>query len=638
MKPIEAFDAESPLARELPGFAPREVQREMAEAVTAALERGGHLLVEAGTGTGKTLAYLVPALASGRKVIVATATRNLQEQIYRKDVPVVQRALGRQLRVSLLKGRGNYLCRHRLDLAEAAGDLWQSERLGEVRAWSIRTATGDLAEIGDVGDGDPLWPRITSTTDNCLGTKCPEYERCWVLAARNEARAADVVIANHHLLFADMALKEEGFGEVLPGADAVILDEAHKLPDIAARFFGQAVSGRQLRDLTRDGRAECADLGGDMPDLDEALGRLESAEDAFVSALERRPGGGAGRAWPELADDETLAAAADGLDATLAKTADLLAGVAKRSEVLQGLGQRVTLLRNRLRLLRQDDPARVSWIERRGAGWIWHATPLDVAEPFARALEIHPGAWVFTSATLSVNGSLDYFARRMGLEDAEPLILDSPFDYRRNSLCYLPPDMPEPNSAAYDEAVIKAVKPLIQAAGGGAFLLCTSHRAVRRYADALQSAGIGPLLVQGEGGRGELLERFRERDDAILIGTASFWEGVDVRGRGLRLVIIDRLPFASPSDPVLAARANAMRERGEDPFTEYQLPQAAIALKQGVGRLIRDAEDRGVLMICDPRLTGRGYGRIFLKSLPDMPITRDPAKAEAFLHELAEIH
>lgn len=635
MTPADPFDPDGPLSRELPGFAPREVQRRMAVAVAAALDAGGRLLVEAGTGTGKTLAYLVPALASGRKVIVATATRNLQEQIYRKDVPLVRRALGRRPRVSLLKGRGNYLCRHRLDLAEAAGDLWLSERLPAVRDWAARTATGDLAEIGDVGDGDPLWPRITSTTDNCLGKKCPEYERCWVLTARREAQDADVVIANHHLLFADMTLREEGFGEVLPSADAVILDEAHKLPDIAGRFFGRALSGRQLRDLARDGHAECAELGGDMPGPQEALSSLESAEDAFVSALDRIPGGGAGRAWPELAGDETLAAA-DGLDEALAAAAAELAGVAERSETMEGLAQRVASLRDRLRLLREADPGRVSWIERRGAGWIWHATPLDVAEPFSRALEMHPGAWVFTSATLSVNGRLDYFARRLGLEEAENLILDSPFDYRRNSLCYLPPDMPAPNSEGYDDAVIEAAVPLIRAAGGGAFLLCTSHRAVRRYADGLNRAGIGPLLVQGEGGRGELLERFRQRDDAVLVGTASFWEGVDVRGRGLRLVIIDRLPFAAPSDPVLAARAKAMRERGEDPFLEYQLPQAAIALKQGVGRLIRDAGDRGVLAICDPRLTGRGYGRVFLDSLPDMPTTRDPADAENFLHDLSE--
>lgn len=632
----EFFDSDGPLARELPGFAPRDVQRAMAEAVAKAMEEGRHLLVEAGTGTGKTLAYLVPALASGRKVIVATATHNLQEQVYDKDVPLVRRALGRAPRVSLLKGRANYLCRHRLDLAENSGDLWLSERLAEIRAWAAKTATGDLAEVSDTGDGDALWPRISSTADNCLGTKCPEYERCWVLAARREAQAADVVIANHHLLFADLALREEGFGEVLPGADAIVLDEAHKLPDIAGRFFGRAVSGRQLRDLARDGHAEYLELGGDMPDLEEAWENVEKAEAGFLAALEDTPRGGAGRAWPELAGDDTLVAAADTVDEALTATADILAGVAERSEVLTGLNQRVELLRERWRLLREADPARVSWIERRGAGWIWHATPLDVAEPFSRALEVHPGAWIFTSATLSVDGSLDYFAKRMGLEQAETLILDSPFDYRRNSLCYLPPEMPAPNSDGYDEAVIEAAIPLIRAAGGGAFLLCTSHRAVRRYAEMLGKADIGPLLVQGRASRGEILDQFRARDDAVLIGTASFWEGVDVRGRGLRLVIIDRLPFASPSDPVLSARVNAMRERGEEPFLEYQLPQAAITLKQGVGRLIRDAADRGVLALCDPRLTGRGYGRVFMQSLPDMPVTRDFDEAEVFLQSLSE--
>ncbi|MES1944242.1 helicase c2 [Salinisphaera sp. PC39] len=630
----DLFGAEGPLAHELPGYAPRAVQERMAAAVAEALGGGNRLLVEAGTGTGKTLAYLAPALASGRKVIVSTATRNLQDQIYRKDVPVVRRALGRRLRVSLLKGRGNYLCRHRLDLAEAAGDRRLAGRLHAVREWAARTATGDLAEIGDVGDGNPLWPRITSTTDNCLGGQCPEYENCWVLAARRAAQAADVVIANHHLLFADLALREEGFGEVLPGADAVILDEAHKLPEIAGRFFGQALSGRQLRDLVRDGHAECAELGGDMPDLDATLRALEIAEDGFLAALERL-GGGAGRAWPDLARDTGLLGAADDLDRALDEAGEAARAVAERSDVLQALAQRIADLRARLGLLREADPARVSWIERRGAGWMWHATPLDVAEPFGRALAAHPGAWIFTSATLSVDGRLDYFAGRLGLEEADTLILDSPFDYRRNSLCYLPEGMPAPRSPGYDEAVIESVLPLIRAAGGGAFLLCTSHRAVRRYAELLQHRGVGPLLVQGEHGRGELLDRFRARDDAVLIGTGSFWEGVDVRGRGLRLVIIDRLPFASPSDPVLAARTAAMRERGEDPFMSFQLPQAVIALKQGAGRLIRDDDDRGLLAICDPRLAGSGYGRVFRESLPPMPVTRDAAAAADFLRALA---
>lgn len=630
------FAADGPLSAHIPGYQPRAVQQEMADSVAYALQSGQHLLVEAPTGTGKTLAYLIPALASERKVIVSTATRHLQDQLFGKDVPLVRVALERPLKVSLLKGRSNYLCLHRLALTEAAGDLRQPKlltKLREIRVWAGRTHTGDIGEIGDPADASPLWPRVTSTADNCLGSTCPVYDKCWVVEARRAAQAADLVIVNHYLLFADMSLREEGFGEVLPGADAVVLDEAHKLPEIAGRFFGQALSGRQLRDLVRDGHAEAMEAGGDMPDLTGALDTLAQAEADFEKSLgEPRPS----TAWRELVQDKTRQEAMQTLAEALAALVPEIQALAERSEGLGNIERRTLAARERLDLLQTEDSKNVRWLERRGTAWVLHVTPLDVAQPFAKALNVHKGAWIFTSATLSVNNKLDYFAERLGLHDANQLILDSPFDYERNSLLYTPTELPAPHSPDFDEAVVRAALPLLRASNGGAFLLCTSYRAVNRCAQQLRAQGVAPLLVQGEAARAQLLQRFRAVDNAVLVGTSSFWEGVDVRGRGLRLVIIDRLPFASPGDPVLSARIQSMKDQGEEPFTQYQLPHAVIALKQGVGRLIRDQDDRGLLVLCDPRLRNRGYGKLFLQSLPNMPVTQDLAQAREFVAAMAQ--
>ncbi|MGN8199156.1 ATP-dependent DNA helicase [Salinisphaera sp. RV14] len=624
------FQDDAALAAALPGYRPRPGQAEMASAVAQAMDGGGRLVVEAGTGTGKTLAYLLPALASRRKVIVSTATRHLQTQLAEKDVPLAQAVLGRSVHTAVLKGRSNYLCLHRLELAEHSGDLYLGPRLRRVRDWAGRTKTGDIGEFGDPSDGDALWPRITSTTDNCLGTDCPLYDQCWVLHARREAQAADVVIANHYLLFADMTVREAGFGEVLPGADAIVLDEAHKLPDIAGRFFGQAVSSRQVRDLVRDGRAEIEALGGDMPDLVACFTALGENERAFTEGLGE---GAITQGWREIATAERVAAR-DALVESLATLESELEPALERSEGLKSVARRVTDLRARFATVVAEDGDRVSWIERRGASWIWHSTPLDVATPFARAVESTPSAWIFTSATLSVRDELSYFCARLGLSSVETRILPSPFDYEHNALLYSPQRMPAPSAPNFDDAAVDEIVALIHAAEGGAFVLCTSYRAVRRYGEALVEAGFEPL-VQGQAPRASLLADFRADSNAILVATSSFWEGVDVRGHGLRLVIIDKLPFASPADPVLAARFEAMKSAGENPFMDYQLPQAVIMLKQGVGRLIRDAEDRGVLAICDPRLFTARYGSVIRASLPPMAITRSRSAACAFVDGLA---
>lgn len=623
-----AFTAAGGLARSLPGYAPRTVQQQMAAAVEGAIASGGKLIVEAGTGTGKTLAYLIPALASGRRVIVSTATRHLQEQILANDLPRASAALGLRPKVALLKGRANYLCRQRLEATEAAGELRAPQlvaRLRAVREWSARTRSGDLGEVGDIDDGSPLWPRVSSTIDNCLGSDCPEYGDCWVVAARRAAQAAEIVIVNHHLLFADLSLREQGFGELLPGASAVILDEAHRLPDIAGQFFGMALSSRQLRDLVRDARLEARGLGGDMPDVTVALQELADAEAAFDGALGDP---GASTAWAALPHLQDPAAA---LGAALQALTQALAAVAERAETLAAVGHRAAGLAEGCAALLQDDETRVRWMERRGKGWIWHATPLDVAAPFTRALARHDGAWIFTSATLAVNEKLDYFAERLGLAEADKLVLDSPFDYQANSLLYVPPALPPPGDPQFNAAFAEATLELIEASGGGAFVLCTSYRGLNACAARLRAAGVAPLLVQGEAGRAELLDAFRAREDAVLVGTGSFWEGVDVRGAALRLVIIDRLPFASPGDPVLAARIDAMRARGDNAFMDYQVPQAVIALKQGTGRLIRDVGDRGLLALCDRRVVDKPYGRVFLDSLPAIPLTRERERAHAFL-------
>jgi len=627
------FADDAALAAALPGYRARDGQAEMAVAVAKAVDTGGRLVVEAGTGTGKTLAYLLPALASRRKVIVSTATRYLQSQLLEKDVPLAQTVLGRSVHATVLKGRANYLCLHRLELTENSGDLWLGPKLRAVRDWARSTKTGDIGEFGDPSDGDALWPRITSTTDNCLGTECPLYEQCWVLAARREAQAADLVIANHYLLFADLTLRESGFGEVLPGADAIVLDEAHKLPDIAGRFFGQAVSSRQLRDLSRDGRSELETIGGDMPEVAAVFGDLATTERNFSDAISQ--GGAPSQSWQDALTSER-AAARDDLAATINALESALAPVASRSEALKSLARRVKEIRERLDIVIAEDGARVSWLEQRGNSWIWHSTPLDVATPFARAIDTMPGAWIFTSATLAVKNDLAYFCDRMGLMNIEQKVLPSPFNYEKNALLYAPQSMPNPSAPDFDEAVIAEAVALISAAEGGTFLLCTSYRAVSRYGQALIEAGFDPL-IQGTAPRGTLLNDFRADENGILVATSSFWEGVDVRGRALRMVIIDKLPFASPGDPVLAARFTAMKAAGENPFMDYQLPQAVITLKQGVGRLIRDAEDRGVLAILDPRLFTARYGGVIRASLPPMPITRSRSAACAFVDALAPV-
>lgn len=632
--PADILGPAGPLAQRVRGFAPRLQQQIMAQAVARAIAEGGTLVAEAGTGVGKTFAYLVPALLSDGKVLISTGTRTLQDQLFHRDLPVVRDALTAGRRVALLKGRANYLCLHRLDIALLEGRLRSRQLvtdLEHVRGWAGRTRSGDIAELADVAEDSAIWPLVTSTTDNCLGQECPVINDCHVMQARRAAQEADLVVINHHLLFADMALKEEGFGELLPGADTIILDEAHQLPDVATNFFGLSLSSRQLLELARDTLAEHLREAGDMKDLDDCRLKLEHAVADLRLALGAQP---QRLAWAAVVEQLAVKTAASELRGRLGELSEWLELAAPRSKGLEHCWRRSAELTERLDLLLQPATDEyIHWLDVHRKSFVLYLTPLEVAPIFRGQMQGRRGAWIFTSATLAVGNHFDHFAGRLGIDEAETELLDSPFDYTNNALLYLPTGMPQPNNPDYTEAVVTAALPVIEASGGRAFLLFTSHRALKSAANLLQGRLDYPVLVQGEAPRGELLERFRTLGNAVLLGTGSFWEGVDVRGPALSCVIIDKLPFASPGDPVLQARIDRMREQGGNPFMDFQLPNAVIALKQGVGRLIRDVHDRGVMMLCDPRLLSKPYGRLFLNSLPPMRRSRRLEDVQAFFSQ-----
>lgn len=629
----ELLGSDGPLAKQLPRFAPRAQQQAMAEAVAETLDRDGLLIAEAGTGTGKTFAYLVPALLCGKKVMISTGTKNLQDQLFHRDLPTVRDALGVSTSIALLKGRANYLCHHRLELLEGRRlRPEQQDQLARIRSWRGRTTRGDTAELGEISEDSAIWPMVTSTTDNCLGSECQAYNDCFVVKARKDAQAADVLVVNHHLFFADMALRDEGFGEVLPGVNAFIFDEAHQLPEVASVFFGLNLSGRQIVELGRDTLVELHAEAPEEEQAQAAVTKLEKTVRDFRLSLgvetQRAP-------WVKVSESAKVSNAIEDLLSTLGRLEEILEDLSGRGKGLERCWRRCLELQMRLtHFIDGSEQNFIQWFESHSRSFVLHMTPLDIHDTFRAYVDKHKSAWIFTSATLAVGDSFKHFARDLGIEDAKGECWGSPFDYEHQAMLYVPTDLPQPNTEEYTCSVVRVAMPVIEASEGRTFFLVTSHRALQEVAKELEGEIDYPLLVQGTLPRAELLERFRQLGNAVLVGTSSFWEGVDVRGEALSCVIIDKLPFSSPGDPVLQARLDAMKEQGMNPFMDFQVPQAVIALKQGVGRLIRDINDRGVLMICDPRLFNKPYGRIFRNSLPPMPVTRELTDVKDFFEKM----
>lgn len=642
------------LAQQIDGYAPRRQQIDMAQAVSRTIEHESRLVVEAGTGVGKTFAYLVPALLAGRKTLVSTGTRNLQDQLFKRDLPTLRSLVGRDLSIALLKGRANYVCPYRLERAEAshataAGSSYNQKDwrvIRQVREFSQAQEEGDLDNFPGGEIHPAIRAQVTSNADNCLGQECPNLDECPLFQARRRAQQADLVVINHHLFFADLAVRENGFGEVVPYADVVIFDEAHLVPDVATQFFGQQVSSSQLLNLSRDLQAEDP---GDIDQLDPRLRLVETATAGFSRLLDQvNPRD----EWARLIRQPELKLALDELIEFLQQLLDCLQPHRQRSKELDNCGGRteriITTLQAMLPISAADSPhserpaddqpsaeipaqeGTVQWLEMRGRGFVLHNDPIEISPRMLQVYESHPRSWIFTSATLAAGDTFDLFTHRMGLGDCETLLLDTPFDYASQALLYLPPGLPEPNDDQHTEAVVAAALPVLRASQGRAFMLFTSYAALNRAKALLAGETEFSLLVQGDLPKAELLEKFQQRPKAVLLATASFWQGVDVRGEALSCVIIDKLPFASPFEPLIKARIDAMRRAGGNPFRDLQLPMAMITLKQGAGRLIRDHGDRGLLMIGDPRLRSRSYGKQFVAALPPMPVTENPARAAAF--------
>ncbi len=631
-KQIQAFFAcDGQLAKVIPGYLPRAAQIEMAEAVAQSIADKEHVIVEAGTGTGKTFAYLVPAILSGKKVIVSTGTKNLQDQLFNKDVPLIRQAMTVPFAAALLKGRANYLCTYRLELAVHSNlgvSREEAANLASIKKWSKSTRTGDIADMPDVMESNPIWMQATSTRENCLGQECPEYSECFLMKARKRAQDAHLIVVNHHLLCADWSIREIGFGELLPNAEVVIIDEAHQLADTASNFLGMSLGSKQLSDLAQDALMEYFQDAKDMPDLRVASENLEhEIKDmrlAFGTDMRRGD-------WKDIENNPKIMDGMVRLQEHLEALADQLELASVRSKGLETCFKRAEELEDQFKNILQDASGKwVRWYETHKKSFTLSLTPLNIAAEFQTFMAQQSASWVFTSATLSVDHKFDHFSRNLGISNAKNYSWESPFDFPNQSLFYHPKGLPQPNAPDFVEEIVKFAIPVINASKGRTFFLFTSHRALQFAGKILEKQIKYPLLIQGDKPKAILLDDFKQKGNAVLLGTSSFWEGVDVRGEALSTVIIDKLPFASPGDPVLKARLDAMEKQGRKPFIEYQLPTAVIALRQGVGRLIRDVNDRGVLMLCDPRLLKKSYGHMFLNSVPAMRRTRDIKEVEAF--------
>ena len=636
------FSALGPLAPSVGQFSPRRSQTEMAKEIARAIADQKTLIAEAGTGTGKTFAYLVPALLWGGKTIVSTGTKNLQDQLFLRDIPTVRAALKAPVSVALLKGRSNYVCHYHLERTLQNGRMTSRDDVGHLREISRfikMTNSGDKAELSKVPENALIWNLVTSTRDTCMGTECQYYQDCFVMKARREAQQADVVVVNHHLFFADVALKDTGVAELLPSANTIIFDEAHQLPDTATLFFGQTVSTSQILELCRDVLAEGLAHARGGPDWAKVVTVVEKAARdlrlTFPQDIMRL-------SLAQIMPSSDFFPALQTLKDKLAEMIDVLEEQAARAETIEQCRVRAVELAAQLDGWKADGKGKlvegdqaVLWVEAYTSSLHLHKTPLSIAPIFTNQREGTPRSWIFTSATLAVKNDFKHFSNQMGLTGELAKTWPSPFNYEEQGLLYVPTGLPDPNAFGYTDAVVDCALPVIEAAGGRTFFLCTTIRAVKHVAERLRDEfakrGLDfPLFVQGERGRTELLDSFRKAGNAVLVGSQSFWEGVDVRGDALSLVIIDKLPFAPPDDPVLAARIDVMEKQGMNGFMHHTLPETIINLKQGAGRLIRDETDRGVLMICDPRLITKSYGKRVWQSLPSFKRTRLEADVVAF--------
>lgn len=629
------LSAQGRLSTAIPGFVARQPQTDLAVAIAKAISQKSILVAEAGTGTGKTFAYLLPGLLSAKKMLISTATKTLQDQLFNKDLPLLAKALGLSLQVQNLKGRANYICRHRVALNAEEGQFQTPQCVHEIlhiREKLPQLRLGEKSELPEISEDSAVWPYVTSTTDNCLGSECPEHQSCFLMKARKRALEANVVVINHHLFFADSRLKEGGFGELLPGVDVVIFDEAHQLTEIAANFYGERFGSRQLRDVLDDMLHEWPVLDLANQPLKALSLKLDAIIDKLLFAFPERE---ERLAWQELRNHSAFMAAWQDFVAIKGEIEGCL-GAEKVAETpgLKTCKSRLEEMDTALQLFLAPTANKIRWVERFKQSLAFHATPFEIAEVFSALLQAQPCAYVFTSATLTMANSFDCFTKPLGLTEIDTLLLPSPFNYQEQALLYLPRSLPDPKHADYYPQLLKRVIPLVEAFGGGCFFLFTSHKALKQVAQLLGNTLKYPLLIQGEESKPILLDRFRQLGNAVLLGTATFWEGVDVKGDALSCVIIDKLPFASPADPVVNGKMAYLKAQGLSPFDEFSLPDAVLALKQGVGRLIRDISDKGLLVIADPRVTARDYGKVILSSLPDLPKTRDEQRVLHFIKGL----
>ncbi|HHT7700708.1 ATP-dependent DNA helicase [Pasteurella multocida] len=629
---IKVFSEQGALSQSIAGFRPRAEQREMATAVASAIQDKQALVVEAGTGTGKTFAYLAPALLAKKKTIVSTGSKNLQDQLFKRDLPAIKKALNYSGKIALLKGRANYLCLERLDQVIAQGVLGDRSvlvDLSKVRKWNNATKTGDLSECVELAEDSPILAQLTSTADSCLGTDCPHYNDCYVASARKWALNADLVVVNHHLFFADIAVKETGFGELIPQADVIIFDEAHQLPDIASQYFGQSLTARQLFDLCKDIHIVYRTEIKDMAQLGTASDNLLKTIQDFRLLL----GEGNTRGnWRERLAQNAVRKGFENLQEKIAFMSDVVKLALGRSQTLDSIFERLEAIKTQLtRLADTTITGYCYWYEAIGRQFGLHITPLTVADKFGEEMQKRESTWIFTSATLEVGGDFAHFCQRLGITNAMQKILPSPFNYPEQALLCVPRYLPNSNQQHTLTQLGAMLLPVIEANKGRCFVLCTSYVMMRGLAAYFREQSELRILLQGETSKTKLLDQFIASQEAVLVATSSFWEGIDVRGDALSLVIIDKLPFTAPDEPLLKARIEDCRLQGGDPFQDIQIPEAVITLKQGVGRLIRDVTDRGVVIICDSRLVMRSYGATFLKSLPNAKRTRDMNKVIQFL-------